>query len=109
MNLGRALSPPRFGLFTGIVEHVSPNQSTPSKSEHKLDFTFVDDYFLWLGCCAMGMNADSDFIAEGNRIVRFHDSARPGIGSDGAKLVFLQYDSTLAKVEKSSADLLQAF
>ena len=100
MNLGRALSPPRFGWFTGIVEHVSPNQSTPSKAEHKLDFTFVQNYFTWLQCCAMGINADSDFIAEGNRIVRFYDRGRPGMGSESAKIVFLEFDSTLVKVEK---------
>eukprot|EP00973_Karenia_brevis_P013797 1872861-Karenia_brevis.AAC.1 len=48
----------------------------------------------------MGVTADTDVIAEGNRIVGFLGTGRSCIGSDDAKILFFETDSTLVKLEK---------
>eukprot|EP00973_Karenia_brevis_P016551 2266575-Karenia_brevis.AAC.1 len=42
----------------------------------------------------------TDVIAEVNRIVGFFGTGRSGIGSDDAKILFFEADSTLVKVEE---------
>ena len=89
-SLGAALSPPCRGSFAGIVQQVSSMQSTLSKGDAKLDFTLIDDHGAWIQCCAMGINANTNIIAEGNRIVGFFGTGRGGIGSDDAKIMFFR-------------------
>eukprot|EP00973_Karenia_brevis_P047746 6627252-Karenia_brevis.AAC.1 len=64
MSLGPTLPVPCRGAFAGIVQQVSPMQSTRSKGNDKLDFTLIDDDGSWIQCCAMGATADRDIIAE---------------------------------------------
>ena len=99
-SLGAQLSPPCRGSFAGIVLQVSDLQQTLSKGDDKLDFTLIDDHGAWLQCCAIGINADTNTIAKGNRIVGFFGSGRHGIGSDDAKIMFFETDSTLVKIEE---------
>ena len=42
-----------------------------AKGDDKLDFTFMDDDGAWISCCAVGINAQTDIIAEGHRIIGF--------------------------------------
>eukprot|EP00973_Karenia_brevis_P059747 8317681-Karenia_brevis.AAC.1 len=85
--LGAKLPAPCRGSFAGIVQQVWPMQkSTLSKGDDKLDSTLIDDHGAWIQCCAMGINADTDVIAEGNRIVGFFGTGRSGIGADDGKI-----------------------
>ena len=99
-SLGAQLSPPCRGSFAGIVQKVSALQSTLSKGDDKLDFTLIDDHGAWIQSCAIGINADTNTIAEGSRSVGFFGSGRAGIGSDDAKIMFFETDSTLVKIEE---------
>ena len=95
-SVGPALFPPFRGSFAGIVQQVSPKQ-TFSKKDDKLDFTLIDYHGASIQCCAMGILADTDVIAEGNRIIGFFGS---GIDYDDAKIILFETDSILVKVEE---------
>ena len=74
-------------------------QSTLSKGDDKLDFALIDGHGACVQCCALGINADTHVVAKGNRIVGFFGTGRGGIGSDDAKMMFFESDSTLVKIE----------
>ena len=92
--LGSHLSVPLRWSCASIVREVSPMQGNGSSKEEKLDFTLIDDHGAWIQCCAMGICANINVIAAGNRIVGFFGTAC----LDDAKVFFLETDSTVVKV-----------
>ena len=93
---GVELRVPFRGSFAGIVQKVWPMKGQDFSKEDKLNFTLIDDYGSWIQCCAMGICADPNIIAAGNRIVGFFATAR----QNDAKIFFLETDSTVVKVGK---------
>ena len=63
-------APSRCSL-AGSVQHVQPMTTSLAKGDDKLDFTLIEDDEARISCCAMGINAQTDIIAEGHRIIGF--------------------------------------
>ena len=99
-SLGTGLSPPCAGSFAGIVQKAWPIEPDVRGTVDILDFTLIDDYGAWIKSCATDSNANTDVIAEGNRIVGFSGSGSSGTGAQDARLYFSGINSIEVKVEE---------
>ena len=87
------LQPPFRCSMRGMVTDVQAADVSQQGSEKRL-FSIVDEAGSWLRCCALGRNAQTRALAEGNEVVLYFCTGRAGRGSTPG-LIYLLKDGLI--------------
>ena len=69
--------PPFRATLRGVVLDVEAGGTT-QQGQPKSVFSLVDEAGTWLRCCALGRNAVSPALVNGNEVVLYFGAGRPG-------------------------------
>eukprot|EP00972_Heterocapsa_arctica_P109590 16133187-Heterocapsa_arctica.AAC.1 len=67
--------------FVGIIAEKPEEVEVTVSGEMKQAFVLVDGFENWLRCVAHGAHADTEILAQMNKVVVFFGSARQSLGS----------------------------